>query len=184
MRPVELIQVVSSVNVTDQIMNYNYFHAFHDDVIKRKHFPRYWPFAREIQWWPVNSPHKGQWRGALMCSLIWSWTHGLANNRDASDLRRHRANYDVTVMLVYAVRRSSIFVYGLIHIRDVWQHLYPALSLTCTDILSYMQAGIYIRASHHQVDLSLLLVTKCLKTVINKFSICFMWSADFPTKDQ
>ena len=36
----------------------------HDDVIKWKHFPRYWPFL------PVNSPHKGQWRGALMFTLI------------------------------------------------------------------------------------------------------------------
>ena len=42
----------------------------HDDVIKWKLFPRYWPFVREIHRSPVNSPHKGQWRGALMCSLI------------------------------------------------------------------------------------------------------------------
>ena len=33
--------------------------AFHDDVIKWKHFPRYWPFVRGIHRWPVNSPHKG-----------------------------------------------------------------------------------------------------------------------------
>ena len=42
----------------------------HGDVIKWKHFPRYWPFVRGIQRWLVNSPHKGQWRGALMFSLI------------------------------------------------------------------------------------------------------------------
>ena len=42
----------------------------HDDVIKWKHFPRYWPFVRGIRRSPVNSPHKGQWRGALMFSLI------------------------------------------------------------------------------------------------------------------
>ena len=47
---------------------------------------------------PVNSPHKDQWRGALMCSLICTWTNGRANNRDAGDLRRRRANYDVAVM--------------------------------------------------------------------------------------
>ena len=35
-----------------------------------EHFPRYWPFVRGIHRWPVNSPHKGQWRGALMFSLI------------------------------------------------------------------------------------------------------------------
>ena len=37
----------------------------YDDVIKLKHFPRYWPFVREIHWPPVNSPHKGQWRHNL-----------------------------------------------------------------------------------------------------------------------
>ena len=39
---------------------------WHDDVIKWKHFPRKWPFVRGIHRSPVNSPHKGQWRGALM----------------------------------------------------------------------------------------------------------------------
>ena len=38
----------------------------HDDVIKWKHFPRYWPFVWGIHRSPVNSPHKGQWCGALM----------------------------------------------------------------------------------------------------------------------
>ena len=40
----------------------------HDDVIKWKHIPRYWPFVRGIHRSPVNSPHKGQWRKALMFS--------------------------------------------------------------------------------------------------------------------
>ena len=47
---------------------------------------------------PVNSPHKGQWRGALMFSMICAWINGWVNNREAGDLRRHRAHYDVTVM--------------------------------------------------------------------------------------
>ena len=70
----------------------------HDDVIKWKHFPRYWPFVRGIHRSPVDSPHKGQWRGALIFSWICAWTNGWANNRDAGDLRRHRDHYDVTVM--------------------------------------------------------------------------------------
>ena len=45
----------------------------HDNVIKCKHFPRYWPFVRGIHRYPVNSLHKGQWRGALMFSLICAW---------------------------------------------------------------------------------------------------------------
>ena len=43
---------------------------YHDDVIKWKHFPRYWPLVRGLQRSPVNSPHKGQRRGALMFFLI------------------------------------------------------------------------------------------------------------------
>ena len=47
----------------------------------------------------VNSPHKGQWRGALMFSLICaSWINGWSNNRETRDLRRHRDHYDVSVM--------------------------------------------------------------------------------------
>ena len=44
--------------------------VIHDDVIKWRHFPRYWPFVRGIHRSPVKSPLKGQWRGALMFSLI------------------------------------------------------------------------------------------------------------------
>ena len=40
---------------------------------------------------PVNSPHKGQWRGALMFSLICVWMNNWVNNREAGDLRRYRA---------------------------------------------------------------------------------------------
>ena len=61
-------------------------------------FPRYWPFVRGIHRPPVNSPLKGQWRGALMFSLIFVWINGWENNREAVDLRRHRADYDVIVM--------------------------------------------------------------------------------------
>ena len=70
----------------------------HDDVIKWKHFPRYWPFVRGIHRSPVNSPHKGQWLGALIFSVICVWINGWVNNREAGDLRRCRAHYDVTVM--------------------------------------------------------------------------------------
>ena len=71
---------------------------FHDDVIKWKHFPRYWPFVRGIHRSPVNSPHVGQWRGALIFSLICARINGWVNNREAGDLRRHRAHNDVIVM--------------------------------------------------------------------------------------
>ena len=74
-----------------------YYLATYDDVIKRKHFPCYWPFVRGIHRSPVNPPLKGQWRGALMFSLICAWTNGWVNNREAGDLRSYRAHHDVAV---------------------------------------------------------------------------------------
>ena len=75
-------------------------HCIHYDVNKWKHFSRYWPFVREIYCSPVNSPHKGQWRGALMFSLICAWINAWVNKREAGDSRRHRTHYDVIVMLI------------------------------------------------------------------------------------
>ena len=70
----------------------------HDNVIKWGHFSHYWPFVRGIHRWPVNSPHKGQWRGALMFSFTYAWISGWVNNREAGKLRRRLAHYDVIVM--------------------------------------------------------------------------------------
>ena len=70
----------------------------HDDIIKWKHFARYWPFVWGIHRSPVNSPHKGQWCGALMFPLICAWINGWVNNRKAGDLRRNCAHYDISVM--------------------------------------------------------------------------------------
>ena len=77
--------------------------CFHDDVIKWKHFPRYWPFVRGTHRPPVNLPHKGQWRGALMFSLICVWISGWVNYREAGDSRRYHIHYDVTVMNPFVI---------------------------------------------------------------------------------
>ena len=42
----------------------------HDDVMKRKHFPRYWPFVREIPRLPVNFPQKAS--VAVLWCFLWS----------------------------------------------------------------------------------------------------------------
>ena len=76
----------------------------HDDVIRWKHFPRYWPFVPGIHRSPVNSPHKGQWRRALMFSFICAWINAWVNNREAGDLRRHPSHHDVIVMLSYSCK--------------------------------------------------------------------------------
>ena len=72
----------------------------HNDIIKRKHFPRYWPFERWIRRSLVNSLHKGQWCRALMFSLICAWINDWVNNHEAGGLRCHLAHYDVTGMCV------------------------------------------------------------------------------------
>ena len=58
---------------------------------------------------PVNSPLKGQWRGALMFPLICVWINDWVNNHEAGDLRRHRGHYDVNVMSLPANMRNDIF---------------------------------------------------------------------------
>ena len=68
----------------------------HDDVIKWKHFPCYWPFMR-IHRSAVNSPHKGKWRVALMFSLIYAWTNGWVKNW--YPVIWDGLHYDVTVMI-------------------------------------------------------------------------------------
>ena len=85
-------------------------HPGHDEVMKWKHFPCYWPFARGIHRSPVNSPHKGQWCGALMFTLICAWINGWVNNREAADLRHHHAHYDVIIMSWF--RAPSSYVNG------------------------------------------------------------------------
>ena len=74
-----LVRIAISVEMTTKWL--------HDDVIKWKLFPRYWPFVWGIHRSAVNSRHNEQWRGASMFSLICAWTNCWSNNRDIGDLR-------------------------------------------------------------------------------------------------
>ena len=60
------LHVKYAPNSSNIVFLWNMWTLLHDDVIKLKHFPRYWPFVRGIHRSPVDSPHKGQWRGALI----------------------------------------------------------------------------------------------------------------------
>ena len=70
----------------------------HGDVIKCKYFPRCRPIVRGIHQWPMDSSHKGQWRGFYMFSLICARTNVWANKGDVGHLRRDCVHYDVTGM--------------------------------------------------------------------------------------
>ena len=87
---------------------------------------------RGIQWSPVNSPHKGQWHGALMFSLICAWINGWINNREAGDLRSHRAHYDVIVMRHIKVNVSET-IFAVV--------LWKCWNRTKTDTLFIEQTG-------------------------------------------
>ena len=90
----------------------------HDDVTKWKHFPRNWPFVRGIHRSPVNFPHKDQWRGALMFSLICIWKNDWKNNREASDWRHYRAHYHVIVMApARCLSRTNAILLSPVHKR-------------------------------------------------------------------
>ena len=118
----------------------------HDDVIKWKHFPRYWPFVRGIHRSSVSSPHKGQWRGALMFSVIWAWISGL-NNREVGDLRRQRAHYDVIVMIMVIwgaqVLEADVFLcvyrlHGLSEQESIWYVIWKNMNWLLNRALLYI----------------------------------------------
>ena len=109
--------------------------SIHDDIIKWKHFPLYWSFVQGIHQSPVNSPHKGQWRGALMFSFICAGINGWVNNGEAGDLGRHRAHFDVIIMftvnILQSIMMTSVNKTKLPHHADVikWKKKSALLAL-------------------------------------------------------
>ena len=110
--------------------------SIHDDVIKWKHFPRYWPLVRGIHRSPVNSSHKGQWRGALMFSLICARMNGWENNREAGDLRCQHIHYDVTVMYMRDVHAWNWVKFIKMACVKVLEALMSKLTSVHTSLLS------------------------------------------------
>ena len=85
-----------------------WFRNTHDDVIKWKPFPHYWPFMllahREI---PAQRPVTRIFKFSLICP----WTNGWVNNRNTGDLRHHYAN---TVILLWVLHVSIYLLW--------WRH--------------------------------------------------------------
>ena len=73
----------------------------YDTWWRHQRFPRYWSFVRGIhrgdRWIPRTKASDAE----LWC-FLWSapWMNGWVNNREAGDLRHHRAHYDVTIMIL------------------------------------------------------------------------------------
>ena len=85
---------------------------------------------------PVNSPHKGQWRGALMFSLIYTWINDWVNKRETGDLRRHRGHYDVIVMYIKttATSRTGSWFKLTLH-KLTWKQLYQTYSVYFNNVI-------------------------------------------------
>ena len=127
----------------------------HDDVIKLKHFPRYWPFAQGIHRSLVNSPHKDQWRGALTFCLFCAWTNNWANN---GNLRHRHAHDDVIGMTTIAElfqrdhRHQYIIRQTLLLMLFMWPWYYTAsLVALCLDLFRFraIPCGHQIRETHN-----------------------------------
>ena len=149
----------------------------HDDVIKWKHFPRHWPFVRGNHRSPVNSPHKGQWRGASMFFLICTRIHGRVNNGEAGDLRRHRTDNKVTVMSFWRNCRQSYEISVLavpelpvqpvtecnktyiflvlsvtMHTISLWKYIYAHMVMFARGFLKRQTAKLRPPVRHCQID--------------------------------
>ena len=124
------------------------FYADHDDVIKWKHFPRYWPFVWGIHRSPVNSPHKGQWRGALMFTLICARINCWVNNREAGDLRRNRHRNACVHFSKYfpllgqhcvGVQHTFVHIDTLLTSRHALGNMYPWWAILCNGLRPLQQ---------------------------------------------
>ena len=129
---------------------------YHDDVIKWKHFSRYWPFVRGIHRSPMDSPHKAS--HTALWYFLWSaseQTNGWANNRDASFLRRHRAHYDVTVMDTrkYSMFQNHVFCS---------QFATPQLSFSLVSICKKIRWRRVTRFKRQRLRVGLKIVSSCV----------------------
>ena len=121
------IDIASSRTNLNDLATYHFIHVCGElqlwakpitthDVTQWNSFPRDWPFVQGIQRSPMNSPNEGQWRGALVLSLIYAGINDWVNGRKAVDLRRHRVHYVVTVM-------SNYILDALVqHLPSCWTH--------------------------------------------------------------
>ena len=107
----------------------------HDGVIKWKHFPLYWPLVRGIHRSPMNSPHKGQWRGALMFSFICAWINGWINRGWL--LRRHCAHCDVTIMATTLMTRLWTYC----HLNQTAPHTYSMAAIKLRIYILHLHSG-------------------------------------------
>ena len=130
---------------------------FHDDVKKWNNFPRYWSFVRGI--------HRSRWFPLTKANDLRR-----AYDRDAGDLRRHLAHYDVSVMFlpIFFLFTGNIGCY----IKDyIWCALETTLLLFvfdyCTEIFHFYEI---LNVIYKKFGDCLLLLTLSLNHMRSKLS--------------
>ena len=148
----------------------------------------------------MNSPHKGQWRGASMFYSICAWTNDGVNNREAGDLRRHCTHYDVTIMLlqclaehyVVLMRRQSEIWWGyfflancVLYQSSATNHLswmlvvgvYIIFNPVCRFPAKWLNNGVYMHLAGESVNSSTALIHwgRDKFAVITSFNDIFKW---------
>ena len=101
-------------------------------------FPKYTWWRHQMETWsallpfyagnsPVTAEFPAQRRGTRSFDVffICSWINGRANNREAGDLRRHRAHYDVTVMGYFNIIWKYFFIDRWLHHFGEDRHCFP-----------------------------------------------------------
>ena len=132
---------------------------------------------------PVNSPRRGQWRGALMFSLICAGIKGWVNNHEAGDLRPHRGHYDVNVMnknvlLTLTSMCLYIYAYRSICFIYIYMHMYVLFLFYLIDFI------IYVRDEHEALHCILAnsIVPKCCTVtcfLAPSFDNYLLWNRDW-----
>ena len=84
---------------------------------------------------PVNSPHKGQWCGTLLFSLICTRINGYTNTREAGDMRRHR-HYSSLITFNYFFLDGPIGNKLRLVQLMVWHHWRPSSMQLLTNATS------------------------------------------------
>ena len=133
---------------------------FHDDVNKWIHFSRYWPFVRGIHQSPVDSPHKGKWRRALMFSFdlrlskrlseqSWCWWF----ETPSRSLWRHGNVLILRYMLFWYFKSGSISLLPVLYLGllKYFATLRHMKTINNTSILQdiYLQPLLYMSLFHY-----------------------------------
>ena len=135
----------------------------HDDVIKWKHFPRYWSDVRGIHRSPVNPPHNGQWRKALMFSLICVLNNRLSKKSwgwwletPSRSLWRHcNANWIQNIVLRAGIRDNLLLCFNNF-ISRAFHKFIKCISLikgwlVCTEVGDWDIDFLWLRDTRHNI---------------------------------